>query len=89
MQGKREVKLNNHEWRILSLVDGNRTVREVTVESGYDEFTAHKSLCSLKLSGLLEEVEPGKEVGALTGDYETITSIYTDIFQVIHEDLRT
>ncbi|MCF6242744.1 MAG: AsmA family protein, partial [Bacteroidales bacterium] len=37
-----EIKLNANEWRVLSLIDGTRTVRQVINESSYDEFAVYK-----------------------------------------------
>ncbi len=87
-QDKKEIKLNKHEWRILSFVDGVRSVREVVEESGFDEFIAYKSLCSMKLSGLVEEREAKQKKRDGNADYSNITSIYNDVFLVVHEDLK-
>ena len=88
-QGKKEVKLNKTEWRILSLVDGTRTVREIVDKSGHDEFSAFKALYSLKLSGLVEEVKKPRTARREGLDYATIANIYIDIFQVVQKDLET
>ncbi len=42
VQSKEEIKLNANEWRVLSLIDGTRTVRQIISESGYDEFAVYK-----------------------------------------------
>jgi len=60
MSGKtqeEEIKLNANEWRILSLVDGIRTVRELVDQSGYDEFAVYKILYSVISYGLVEKIE--------------------------------
>jgi len=86
-QDKQEVKLNKIEWRIVSLIDGTRTVRQIIHKSGYDEFPAFRSLCSLCLSGLIEKSEKVQKK-ELVMDYTTVVSIYIDVFQVIKKDLE-
>lgn len=88
-QGKKDVKLNKTEWRILSLVDGTRTVREIVDKSGHDEFSAFKALCSMKLSGLVEQAKKPRTGRRETLDYATIANIYIDIFQVVQKDMET
>ena len=85
---KDEIKLNKNEWRILSLIDGNRTIGEVVSESGYDEFAAYKILYSLMLSGLIEKSKEarGKKAGGML--YTDVISVYYDIFQGIQKDLK-
>ena len=55
VQDEEEVKLNSNEWRILSLVNGKRSIREVIMGSGYDDLGAYKILYSLVSSGLIEK----------------------------------
>lgn len=50
----KEITLNTHEWRILSLINGTRSVREIIKESGDDEFSVYKTLYALITSGLIE-----------------------------------
>jgi hypothetical protein len=86
-QDKKEVKLNKPEWRILSLIDGTRTVRQIIDQSGLDEFPASKCLCSLYLSGLIEkDKKEQKKREAI--DYATVVNVYIDILRVIHKDLQ-
>jgi len=53
-----DIKLNPDEWRILSLIDGKSTVRQVFDKSGFDDFTAYKQLNSLIASGRIEVSRP-------------------------------
>lgn len=85
---KKEVKLNKTEWRILSLIDGVRTVRNIVDKSAHDEFSAFKALCSLKLSGLVEETEKPRTAGREALDYKIIANVYLDVFQVVQTDLQ-
>ncbi|RLA94441.1 MAG: hypothetical protein DRG25_02540 [Deltaproteobacteria bacterium] len=92
LQDKEEIKLNANEWRILSLVNGKRMVREVILESGYDNFVAFKILYSLYVSGLIEKAGEGelekeqKKVDRI--DFLGIINLYNDIFQVIQKNLK-
>ncbi len=49
------LELDSKEWRILKLVDGTRTVRQLIADSGTDEFNVYKILYSLVSSGLIKE----------------------------------
>lgn len=42
-----EITLNADEWRLLSMIDGKCSVRQVIDKSGYDDFSAYKILNSL------------------------------------------
>lgn len=53
--GKEKINPNENEWRVLSLVDGIRTVRQMIDQSGYDEFTVYKILFSMISLGLIVE----------------------------------
>ena len=87
-QDKKEIKLTKTEWRVLSLVDGERTAREIVDQSGHDEFAAFKSLCALMLSGLIEKCEEGANRFA-SPDYEKIANIYLSIFKVLQKDMQS
>jgi len=52
-----EIKINNNEWTVLSLIDGRRTIKEMLTESNYDDFALYKILYSLISSGLIEKKE--------------------------------
>lgn len=89
VESKEEFKLNANEWRVLSLIDGVRTVRQIITESGYDEFAVYKILYSVISYGLIEqndeaqlEDEPEEQ-----NDYSTILTIYNDILQSIRQNV--
>ncbi len=88
VQSKEEIKLNANEWRILSLIDGTRTVRQIINESGYDEFAVYKIFFSVISSGLIEQKEeiqlddPGEE-----SDFSAILTVFTDIFASIKKNI--
>ncbi len=88
-QDKKEIKLNNNEWRILSLIDGSSTVRQVVNKSGYDEFAVYKIFCSLLLSGLIEESKKAYEKTEAFAEYSRIITIYYDILHVICKNMET
>ena len=60
VQDKEKITLNPNEWRIISLIDGIRTVRQLISESGYEEFAVYKILYSLVSSGLIEKSKEGQ-----------------------------
>jgi len=89
MRDTDEIKLRKNEWRILSLINGTRTVKDVAKESGYDKFLAYKIIYSLMMSGFIEKIGEvyEKERGLI--DYMNIIAIFDDIFQTIYNTLKT
>ena len=88
VQSKEEIKLNANEWRILSLVDGTRSVRQIIKQSTYDEFAVYKIFFSMISSGLVEqkeEVQLDDKIGE--DDYSAILTVFNDIFQPIKKNI--
>ena len=88
VQSKDEIKLNANEWRILSLIDGTRTVRQIINESGYDEFAVYKIFFSVISSGLIEqkdEVQLDDQAGE--NDYSAILTVFNDILKTIKKNV--
>ena len=88
VQSKEEIKLNANEWRILSLVDGTRSVRQIIKQSTYDEFAVYKIFFSMISSGLIEqkeEVQLDDKIGE--DDYSAILIVFNDIFQPIKKNI--
>jgi len=88
VQSKEEIKLNANEWRVLSLIDGTRTVKQIITESGYDEFAVYKIFFSVISSGLIEQREEvpfsnGKESKECAG----ILIVFNDVFQAIKKNI--
>jgi len=54
------LKLRKNDWKILSLIDGKRKLREVIFESGIGLFEAYRSIYFLTCKGLLIDPEEGK-----------------------------
>jgi hypothetical protein len=88
VQSKEEIKLNANEWRVLSLIDGTRTVGQIITESGYDEFAVYKILYSVISSGL---IEPEEEIqlndGEVANGYSAILTVFTDVLQSIKKNV--
>jgi len=61
-----DVRLNEDEWRILSMVNGKATVRQILDQTGYDDFTGYKLLNSLLSYGKIEILtkQPADELAA-------------------------
>ncbi len=88
VQSKEEIKLNANEWRILSLVDGTRSVHQIIKQSNYDEFAVYKIFFSMISSGLIEqkeEVQLDDKIGE--DDYSAILTVFNDIFQPIKKNI--
>ncbi len=89
VQNKEEIKLNANEWRILSLIDGNRTIREIITKSGYDEFAVYKIFFSLNSYGLIEQTEEvhlSDKPGAK--DSSAVITVYNDILQSVGKNIE-
>ncbi len=91
--GQGSLNLNSNEWRMLSLNDGTRTVKEVVQKSGYDEFAVYRLINSLNASGLIKKLEDtpfekNAEVTDRNDDYSGIIAMYNDILHVIRKNLE-
>ncbi len=90
VQSKEEIKLNANEWRILSLIDGTRSVRQIMNESGYDEFAVYKIFFSVISSGLIEqneEIQLHDNESEGDGDYSAILTVFNDILLSIKNNI--
>jgi hypothetical protein len=90
---KDEITLNSAELKILGLIDGRRSIRQVMRDGGLDEYAAYKILYSLLSSGLIEPIEAQPEKATLepTGeskDYSTIIVAYNNILQLLFRSLE-
>lgn len=88
-QSQEEVKLDKREWRILSLIDGRRTVKQVVTDSGLGEFVAFKTIYSLLFSGFVEKSTAGPEKTGDLARYSDMIGTYNDILRVVHTNLET
>lgn len=85
VRNKDEIKLNSNEWRVLSLIDGVHTVRQIITMSGYDEFAVYKILFSVISYGLIEKDEEASAGGLTAGnDFRAIVTVYGDILQAVN-----
>jgi len=80
-----KLKLTKNEWRILSLMDGNRTVKQVINDSGYAEVATYKIIYSLQMSGFIEKT--WKEESDVV-NFIDIINIYNNIFQIVYKTLE-
>ena len=76
-EGAVEINITPEEWRILVLIDGRRTVRDISSGSGWDEFTTMRTLYGLVSAGLVEilgpPAEPSEEPGVAVPGFEATT----------------
>jgi len=56
-----ELTLRKTDWKLLTLIDGKRNLREVIEESGLGLLESYKSLFYLKEKGLIIDPEEGKK----------------------------
>jgi hypothetical protein len=59
-EGAVEINITPEEWRILVLVNGARTVHDIAVMVGVDDFAAMRSLYGLVSAGLAEVADAGE-----------------------------
>ena len=67
-EGAAEINITPEEWRILVLIDGRRTVRDISAGSGWDEFTTMRTLYGLVSAGLVEVLGPPGDTSAETSE---------------------
>ncbi len=94
---KDEVTLKAKELKILRLIDGQRSLRQVIRDGGFDEYSAYKAIYSLLTSGLIESVGvqtnvPAKESAHKPAvekqDYSTIISVYDSVLQGFYRNIE-
>jgi hypothetical protein len=93
VSNKDEITLNSTELKILGLVDGHRSIRQVIRDSGFDEYAAYKNLYSLLSSGLIEPgaaapeeqpLEPAQE----SRQFSTIIGSYDYFLRLLFNSLE-
>ena len=83
-----EIKFSPNEWRILSLIDGIRPLRQIIEITGYDEFAVYKIVYSIMSYGLIEKMEGSPvTVKKNESNHTSIISFYSAVFQVIEKFL--
>lgn len=81
-----EIQLRAEDWSVLTQLDGERTVREISEISGLNELFTSKVICRLYELGLLELVavqvaEAAPAVDMVDGAF--VSKIETDLVQAI------
>jgi hypothetical protein len=86
-----EVDLEKNESRIISMLDGNKSVREIIKLSGIQEFQVYKSLYAMAISNLIAPVEkpaaPKKELGVV--DLAAFLGIYHEVLLTVCRHLES
>jgi polyhydroxyalkanoate synthesis regulator phasin len=83
-----EVRLDKKEWRVLSLIDGIRPLKQVVKDSGLGEFVTYKTIYTLLLSGFIEKSKAGYEESKYIADYSDVVTTYNDILLVVYRNLE-
>jgi hypothetical protein len=52
---KEQINLSPIDWKLLSLIDGNLTIRDIVNKVGGDKFTVMKSLYGMTMTGIITE----------------------------------
>lgn len=97
-EGAVEINIAPEEWRLLVLVDGARSVREIATAVGLDDFGAMRTLYGLVSAGLID-VTPGADAsedggrapwrtGPRSGSSAQGRSAPLEPFTIAPEDLR-
>jgi hypothetical protein len=94
VSNKGEITLSSAELKILDLVDGQRSVRQVIRDSGFDEYAAYKNLYSLLSSGLIEPSEAALEEKSPkpaqeSKQFSTIIGSYDNFLRLLFRSLET
>lgn len=67
-----EIKLNASEWRVLALVNGQRPVKQLVEDSGFEEFEVYKVLSSLLATGHIQEHNKTSSIPSKKSESEEI-----------------
>jgi len=78
-------KLNEEERPVLDLINGQRTIREIVIESGYDQHSAYKIIYSLVSSGFAEVSKETEKLETLL-EQNTSTELQLDLELVPQEE---
>ncbi len=87
---KDEIRLNIDEFRILSLINGERTLPDIIQASPIGEFVTYRGLYRLIIGGLVEsagEVTAGEEI--VNNEEEVILSILFSLYNNCFYRIRT
>jgi DNA-binding MarR family transcriptional regulator len=74
------INLTANEWRIISLVDGSRTVQQIIEDSGNDEFSVYRVINSLISSGL---IEPGARMAAIPSEDKSEAPAIIQVYHLV------
>lgn len=90
LRDRDELRLNADEWKIVSLLDGSKTVRQIIDMSSYDDFTVYKILYSVKSYGLIEEikVDIDKSKDLDDNNLKSIVNFFDEIMLSIMSSLK-
>ena len=88
VQEKQEIKFKAKEWRMLTLIDGQRSVRRLIDESGYDDFAVYKVLYSLISYGVVEQSEEAEIVETAQAEYAAIIRLCQTILAPVYKMLK-
>ena len=98
IEGKHELRLTANERKILSLIDGTRTVQQIVRETGFEKVIVFKSLFSLISAGLINNIPDSDNFEIKTKKthagnhmalYSAIITVYLDIIHIIGKSLET
>lgn len=89
-QQGRKVTLEAEELRLLSLLDGQKSVRDVVRESGTEEFDVYKTLYAMATSRLIGATDkPARPTGKTeTEELATLLQVYHDVVVTISKHLE-
>jgi len=83
----KDIVLNLNEWRILSFIDGKRSIKLIIEKSGTDQLLVFKILYALTTCGIIKEKISGiNENSGL--NYSNLVKTYYDILQIIYSNLE-
>jgi len=82
------IVLKSNEWRMLSFINGIRSVKEIIKKSGFDNYSAYNILHSLIAYGLLKEDSGGQAAQKETAVFSTIAGEYCNILQAVKSHFK-
>ncbi len=87
VQISKEIKLNTNEWRMVSLINGTSTVRQIISESGFDNYLGYKLLNSLISSGYVEVLKVLSPIKRAEKAFLQLADVDTKIIRERFDDI--
>jgi hypothetical protein len=87
---QKQIKLNGNEWRVLALLDGQRTVEDLMDPSGCSQFELYKALNAILHAGFIDPLAtaPAPPPPAVSGSEKSAQQKKSGLFSIFRKKGR-